>query len=648
MKKVFLIGIGLLLLFLLAACGSSDGGRELERALSFSSYEEIYAALSEANAAAPEGGAGMAVDEAAAESEVAVWNGPAEGGAGEMDGAGGMGGKGDDGVDVSGTNVQVEGIDEGDIIKTDGKYLYILRDRDFSVLKMAGAESEELCNVQLLEEEKDIYEEKEDGSWRSEYAGGYARDMYLWEDKLAILVSNNAYLETYDATTEKWDWDETQRTALYLYDVQDPASPQLLKQFEQDGNYQNSRLADGVLYLLSNYNIWNYTEGDKPSYIPCVYVNGEASLLAASDICRMPGAEDLENYLQLSALDLADGELMAQEAILGGGWADMYMNAENLYLAVSRWESEELDSRKESVYTVTDWEDRYSTCLMRISLAGASLKPAATGTVPGSILNQFAMDEYDGNLRIVTTDDRYRYTSYEDEKYGFTNYRWPDEDTPASNGLYVLDEDLSLLGKLDGLAEDERVYAVRFFGDTGYFVTYRQIDPLFAVDLSDPAAPKILAELKLPGFSEYLHPYGEGLLFGLGYSVNESRGWTENLKLSMFAISDPAAVSELATLELEEGYSPATGNHHAILADAEKNIIAFPTEEEYVIYSWDVAENRFLRQAAFGLDDWGGSARGCYADGIFYLSCMRSVTVIDMQSWAELAHVMLSEPPAVG
>ncbi len=212
----------------------------------------------------------------------------------------------------------------------------------------------------------------------------------------------------------------------------------------------------------------------------------------------------------------------------------------------------------------------------------------------------------------------------------------------------MLDEDLSLLGKLDGLAEDERVYAVRFFGDTGYFVTYRQIDPLFAVDLSDPAAPKILAELKLPGFSEYLHPYGEGLLFGLGYSVNESRGWTENLKLYMFAISDPAAVSELATLELEEGYSPATGNHHAILADAEKNIIAFPTEEEYVIYSWDVAENRFLRQAAFGLDDWGGSARGCYADGIFYLSCMRSVTVIDMQSWAELAHVMLSEPPAVG
>ena len=193
------------------------------------------------------------------------------------------------------------------------------------------------------------------------------------------------------------------------------------------------------------------------------------------------------------------------------------------------------------------------------------------------------------------------------------------ENGERSCGLYIFDDDLELVGEIDGLADGESVKSVRFLGDMVYFVTFRNTDPLFAVDISVPDKPVIVDEIKLPGFSEYLHPYGEGLLFGLGYEADESNGSLQNVKMSMFDISNPADIEEVDRMQLDAYYSGAMYEHRAILVNADRNLIGFVTEENvistddtganitgelaqvYRLYSYD-AEDGFVQNIECVLD----------------------------------------------
>ena len=189
-----------------------------------------------------------------------------------------------------------------------------------------------------------------------------------------------------------------------------------------------------------------------------------------------------------------------------------------------------------------------------------------------------------------------------------------------TNALFVLDGNLETVGEIRDLAENESVYSARFMGDTGYFVTFRQVDPLFSVDLSDPSAPKIIGELKIPGFSEYLHPYGEGLLLGIGMDVDESGTTTEGVKLSMFDISDPSSVQEIQTYVIDGMYSTNVYNYKAVFADVEKNLFGFTAygdSPEYCIFSYD-AEKGFTEVFSRTLSGYG-DARGLYVGDVFYL-----------------------------
>ena len=164
-----------------------------------------------------------------------------------------------------------------------------------------------------------------------------------------------------------------------------------------------------------------------------------------------------------------------------------------------------------------------------------------------------------------------------------------DDDT---NSVYILDKDLKETGSIKNLAKDERVYSARFMGDVGYFVTFKETDPLFSVDLSDPENPKIMGELKIPGFSDYLHPYGKDKLLGIGMNVDEKTMSTDGVKLTMFDISDPENVKEEQTYVIENVYyTDVAYDYKAALVDTEKNLIGFAADSEggreYYTFSYD-------------------------------------------------------------
>ncbi len=183
--------------------------------------------------------------------------------------------------------------------------------------------------------------------------------------------------------------------------------------------------------------------------------------------------------------------------------------------------------------------------------------------VPGTALDQFSMDEYNGYLRVATTYDMVDF---------------------VSNGVYVLDENLKQVGKIDGIANTEQIKSVRFMGDTGYVVTFEQTDPLFVIDLENPENPKILGELKIPGFSAYLHPVGGGLVLGVGVDGDEN-GRGEGIKVSLFDVSNPENPVEADNIILS-GYrearswcyysSEALYSHKALCYDENENVMYIP------------------------------------------------------------------------
>lgn len=267
--------------------------------------------------------------------------------------------------------------------------------------------------------------------------------------------------------------------------------------------------------------------------------------------------------------------------------------------------------------------------MIRFSYEDGLMTKEAEGEVKGRLLDAMAINESNGYLRMAVTVESHKRENIEDDIFGsFLGYNTTDY--RQDNSLYVLDENLELVGKIEGLAEDERIYSARFMGDTGYFVTFRQVDPLFSVDLSDPANPKILGELKISGFSEYLHFYSENLLLGIGIEADEDTGRTEGMKLSMFDISNPADVKEQDKYELSEyDYSEGLYDYKAVMIDTEKNLFGFFAEgwsseenkENYLLFSYEDGAFKQKMQIACERDKNGihANVRGTYIEDVFYL-----------------------------
>ena len=561
--------------------------------------------------------------------------------------------------DYSDTNLQVAGVQEADIIKTDGEYIYALSWEYLYILKADNG------NLTLISKLRHLSE--------GDQGTTAFFELYVTGDKL-IALKRTAAVYAYDLKMEDgaveepgkgdssdpgagdgttvapddpdlglepepvpipepipepvpidimpiWPGNQATVTAV-VFDISDKSAPSKLNQLGQKGDYVSSRMIDETLYLVTNYYVWlgGMEKQDETTYVPTTIVEGEdEKTITPDDIYIAPNPES-SNYVTISGIDVSgSGDFVSSKAIMGSA-SNVFSSLENLY--VTNYDSE----TKDGYYT-----DK--TAIIKFSLDNGMVEKASTGSVYGSIINQFSMDEQDGDFRIATT-----VTKYQEIRDGDTVGI---SEGTTTNALYVLDEDLKVIGQVTKLAEGERIYSVRFDGEIGYVVTYKQVDPLFAIDLSDPTSPKVLSALKIPGFSEYMQPFGDGLLFGLGKKTNPD-GMVTGLKLSMFDVTDKRNVREVDQYVLSEEYlwTEASWNHKSILVSADRSLVAFPSYDSYFIFEYQ-GDNGFqlLKQvkidaASLAAGYYYGTMRGLYIDQYFYIFTGSQMISLDMDGYA--------------
>jgi uncharacterized secreted protein with C-terminal beta-propeller domain len=341
-------------------------------------------------------------------------------------------------------------------------------------------------------------------------------------------------------------------------------------------------------------------------------------------------------YTVIGSINLKNGSNFASAKAVFGGTSEIYATAEHLLLAFARYEDEVLPiAPDKDGKNVQITRGSSSTDLVLLGFVEGQITKLAEGNVPGSLLNQFSMDEYKGTIRIVTNINSWEQKIFTD---GVDTYEYS---STSANALYTLDLNLAILGKIENLAKDEFVKSVRFDGDIGYFVTFRQTDPLFAVDLSNPAKPRVLDALKIPGFSEYLHVFKQNLLLGIGYAADENTGAMQGVKLSMFDTTDKTNVKEVTTEKVDASWTVVGSNHKAILVDAEKNLIAFPADSNYYIYRYTDKGFELAARVNMTADLSSWNLRGLFIGNYFYVLGDSGVTVISLTDFAVLATVKL-------
>ena len=392
------------------------------------------------------------------------------------------------------TNVQVDGVEEGDILKNDGAYLYVLRwttERGYVDIvdirdkaQMRSVSQIEVCRAETA-----------DGT--STYTN--ISELFITGNTLTVLYTESTYSvsgempEIYGAGSAG-----TTQTVAAVYDVTDRAAPVLRYTYAVDGSLISSRMTDSTLLLVTEYSVPLYKNDSdlKNASVPCFYKDNVKTRFPVNTVCLTANTES-QSYLTVTLLDTAsDGTNAQMKAVLGGG-TDIYCTDSVLLVAARDHTDAVTYSNMAGDEIASFVPGAVDTRLFAFSLSDGIRYQGST-EIDGTLLNQFSMDAYNGYYRIATT---------------------------AEDGscLTVLNESLETVGELRGIAPGEDIYAARFMGDTAYLVTFYQTDPLFVLDLSDPASPRVTGELKIPGFSSYLHPYAENLLIGIGTAGDENR-----------------------------------------------------------------------------------------------------------------------------
>jgi uncharacterized secreted protein with C-terminal beta-propeller domain len=468
-------------------------------------------------------------------------------------------------VDASQTNTQEAGVDEADIVETDGNYLYILRNDELII-----ADADPAANLKIVSRTK---------------LDSYASGIYLDGDRVTVLSDTGGYVyyrggglglpvQLIDiASNDIISPPEYQKpqVEVTVFDVTDRANPSKVSTTKLDGSLADSRVIDGRLYLV----VQNYLTaptpkttktGDKefyeseasyrarleaggvnemiPGYTTDAAGAANGSLINAPNV-YVHGVDRLDTTT-VALINLRDPAPapISTTAVIGAN-GQVYASQDNLYLAGYG----------------TGWHlTGNNTELFKFGLGMEQVSLEASGTVEGAIPNRFGMDEEGEFFRVVTTQ-------------ALINKQ--------SSGVSVLDQigdDLSVVGQVKDLGIDESLFSARFIGDRGYLTTFRQVDPLFTIDLSEPTAPKLAGELTIPGFSNYLQPIGEDYLLGLGQAADET-GRATNLELSLFNVSDPAKPTRVATYDFDARWSIATYDPHAFAYFAEQGMLAIPIND---------------------------------------------------------------------
>ena len=532
--------------------------------------------------------------------------------------------------DYSKTNIQVENVDEADIVKTNGKYIFYVVSNKIIIV--------DIQNKTIMEKVAEI--DYKNYSFR-------ISEIYINDNYLIALGNEQTYSyqngskvkETSNAIYKKGIYK--QKAVAMIYDITNIRQPKELRKVGIEGNYVTSRMIGNNIYFVANKSIYNTDilrneikdlDEDiyKPSYIDTISGTEEKYI----NFDRVYYFNDIEtlNYLSLGAFKIDGREDVSVETFLGAG-EDVYCSTENMYVVKSK-----------NVYDIdTHMNLGKDSKILKFELNDGKIAFKAEADIAGGINNQFSMDENNGYFRIATTIGK--------------TYNM-DENT--SNTLYILDKDLKEVGRLDGIAKTEKIYSVRYVGNKAYVVTFKEIDPLFVIDLSDVRNPRIIGELKIPGYSTYLHPYDETHLIGFGYDTKLNYSGTgvqnDGLKMAMFDVSDLNNPKELFNVKIGESgtNSLLATNHKALLFSKEKNLIAFPvnaytngkSDNKAQVYDIDLNKGFTLRGEIRHTDSSNSRYsynkaidRIIYSDNVFYTLSSSMIKANDMTTLKDITQL---------
>lgn len=472
--------------------------------------------------------------------------------------------------DVSETNVQVQGIDESDIVKTNGTHIFQVVDGKVNIVKVNNKGEMKLETV-------------------IDYTQTFfPSQLFLHGEKL--LVIGYSYEE--EKPKEKRIASEPlmlpmyEKTKAIVYDIKDTKDPVIVKELALEGHFVTARKIDELVYFVTNYypHFWMLEDNENVDLRPRYSDSSKSESTQIIDYDKIQYFPDSKetNYTNIAVIDLNQSDKEANISSYLGSGNQVYMSKESLYLAISNWAN--MPMRSDEYFSP-------DTNVYKFSVDGMNVTFDSSIEVQGTVLNQFSMDEHNGFFRIATTK----------------GFAW-DDAKPSSNNLYIFDENLKNIGKLEDLARGERIYSARFMGDRIYIVTFKETDPLFVIDASIPNQPKVLGELKIPGFSNYLHPYDEHHLIGFGHDTKlvtekgeqSPRVWTDGVKISLFDITDVTKPKEKFT-EIIGGrgtYSSLNYDHKALLYNKNKNLFAFPINV-YQNVEGSLYEQKFEFQGAY-------------------------------------------------
>ncbi len=522
--------------------------------------------------------------------------------------------EGSGGINYSETNVQVVGVDEADILKTDGNYIYTITSNVLFIIKAyPGEEAEVVATI--------------------DYEENWPQSLFVNGDHMAVFGNFND-LDFF----KDMDFRPTQGMTFFnIYDISDRANPKLVKEYKFEGSYFDARMSgDYIYYVVGNWPTY------RPNWPTPILFDGVREIaMPVKDIYYFNIPYQSPQLVSVHAINIADPSAAVEsKSVAAEGGQNLYMSKDNIFITYTEYideyelrneimmellEDELTAADKELIekikatdndvlsqyekeskiiqvyYTCVEylprdeqeelWDevevlleeklDEFEyfefTVINRIAVADGKIEIKGNGKVPGHIMNQFSLDEdtEDGVLRIATTISA-RWSMFGEMRMETTN------------SVYALDSDMNIIGKLEGLAETESIYSTRFIGDKLYMVTFRQVDPFFVIDLSDPKNIKEMGQLKIPGFSRYLHPYDENTIIGIGQEATET-GRTTGLKISLFDVSDFENPKEIAKFVTDERYADSTAlyEHKAFLFSKDKELLVIPAYSYDYGWEWD-------------------------------------------------------------
>ena len=475
-------------------------------------------------------------------------------------------------VSHSDTNIQVAGVDESDSVKVaDDGYIYQIHNNQIRVIKgFPIVELSETATIKFADE------------------NFYPTGIYVQNGKLVVLGSTWKMLNTpqvQPVVSSKmampiggiW-WGgyipQTSQTRAFIFDMSDHANPKSVRDVAIDGDYLDSRRIGDELYFVARTYPRYYMMGSNvknaflmkttemlPTIIDTKKGKTATRTMSVTDVSYLPDFVE-PDYVVVASLNLQNPDkALTTKAYLGAGEL-VYSSLNNLYLSASKYNFD--NSTADAIP-----QDIVSTQIYKFNIDKGAVNFAAVGQVPGTALNRFSMDEHGDYFRIATTTQN-----------------WANGTNTSTNALFVLDKTMQTVGELENLAKGERIYSTRFMGNRCYIVTFKQVDPLFAIDLSVPEKPFVAGELKIPGYSEYLHPYDENHLIGFGHDATTyNYGYGDvsiplGLKMALFDVSDMNSPKELYSVKIgDKGTNtPLTYDAKALYWDAEKKLFGFPVD----------------------------------------------------------------------